>query len=204
MRSNLSLLVLIFLFSSQIVNAQSAVDGALLDSTLVDRTLAVNVTTGTIAINDVADAQPIQFIPYDQAKVINKEQSDTLNYLLALEPYKKRQNRWQAEKSIRLQGRLYRETHELASGFDEKDVYDFYKNQVPNTAKLVFECFRRDCAESNNWANDHFKIKQLYGLDEYQFYSVHQLGDDQYITLYVVRRGNRRVYTQIETLVSKP
>jgi hypothetical protein len=187
MRSNLSFLVLVLL--SQFVNEQTPVYGAVFYAALIE---------------SATETKPIQFVPYDQSKIINQEQSNTLNYQLALAPYKKRQNRWRPDKAIRLQGHLYRETHELMAGFDEQDVYAFYKSQVPSAAELLFECRRRDCGESNNWANDHFNIKQLYGSDQYQFYSVHQLGDDQYISLYVVRRGNRRVYTQIETLISKP
>ncbi len=154
--------------------------------------------------HEILAAEPNQFLPYDRARVVNQEQRDVSIYRLALGPYEKLQNRWQPEKLLRLQGKLYRETHELPSGFDEQEVYDFYRSQIPSTAKVLFSCERRDCGESNNWANDHFRIKQLYGLDEYQFYSTYTINDEQYITLYVVRRGNRRVYSQIEILITKP
>lgn len=146
--------------------------------------------------------KPLAFLPYDLAETIQQEERDTLSYRLALGPYKKRQSRWQPEEYRRLQGRLYSETHELPSGFDEQDVYEFYRSQIPVEAKSLYACERRDCGESNNWANDHFRIKQLYGLNQYQFYSVHQLDNNHYLTLYVIRRGNRRVYIQIEQVIS--
>lgn len=144
---------------------------------------------------------PLSLLPYDQSRVLNQAERDTLNYRLALAPYKKRQNRWQPELERRLKGYLYSETHELSSGFDEQEVFDFYKSQIPDTAQVLFSCERRDCGESNNWANDHFRVKQLYGLDQFQFYAVYQLDEKQYITLYVVRRGNRRVYAHIDILL---
>jgi len=160
------------------------------------------VTEDAVTLENDTSLKPLSFTPYDQAIILYLSERDTLIYSLALAPYKKRQNRWQPEQAMRLRGRLYSETHELGSGFDEQEVFEFYQSQIPNTAKELFKCERRDCGESNNWANDHFRIKQLYGLNQYQFYSVYQLEENQYITLYVVRRGNRRVYTQIEILIN--
>lgn len=189
---------LLFIFLPQFIIAQTApIESQEFASQL-------NASESNVPKSVTVNKEPLQFLFYDQARLLYKQERDTLNYRLALAPYKKRQNRWQPEKEIRLQGRLYSETHELQSGFDELEVFEFYQRQIPSTAKMLFNCERRDCGESNNWANDHFRIKQLYGLDQFQFYSVYQLDENQYITLYVVRRGNRRVYVHIETLVFKP
>src|SRR5690606_30975595 len=62
----------------------------------------------------------------------------------------------------------------------------------------------RNCGSSNSWANDQFQIKQLYGLDQDQYYGIFELVDDQdqlnYFALYTVRRGNQRVYAHLELL----
>jgi hypothetical protein len=155
-----------------------------------------------LLLSGVLHAEPLRLQAFNQAKLFNQEQLSMVHYRLALSPYSKRENRVQPEKFLLLAGQLYRETHELPAGFDEQDVFDSYREQIPTSATLLFSCERRNCGESNDWANVHFRIKQLYGLNQYQFYSVYQIADNQYLTLYVVRRGNRRVYVQIETLVA--
>ncbi len=146
----------------------------------------------------------LQFLPYDQAKIFVKDQLVVQSYQLALSPYEKRQNRWRPKDVIRLKGEVFKETHELASGFDEQEVFEFYQSQIPEDAKVLYRCERRKCGESNIWANNHFRIKQLYGLDQYQFYTTYQLSEVEYATLYVVRRGNRRVYAHTEIIVLTP
>jgi len=157
-----------------------------------------------ILFSTLSYGKEFPFFPFDQARIIEQEERQVLSYRLALGPYLKLQSRWQPEISKRLKGYLHRQTHELPAGFDESEIFQFYRDQLPENKQVLFECKRRDCGESNNWANDHFRIKQLYGLDQYQFYGVYQVGDRQYITLYTVRRGNRRVYTQIESLIADP
>jgi hypothetical protein len=141
---------------------------------------------------------------FDQARVIEEEQRQVSSYRLALGLYVKRQNRWQPEVEKRLRGYLQRQTHEFSAGFDELEIFQFYRDQLPEAVKILFECERRDCGESNNWANDHFRIKQLYGLNQHQFYGVYQIDAQKYLSLYTVRRGNRRIYTQIDFLVASP
>lgn len=161
------------------------------------------LSTAFVYANETVTKKPAPptFIPYDNARVLERQQRQSLNYLLALSPYKKRANRWRPETALRLQGQLFQETHEVPSGYDELDVLAFYQSQISAQAELLFECDGRDCGESNSWANDHFRIKQLYGLDQYQFYRVYK-ADNAYTTLYVVRRGNRRVTVQLDTLVA--
>ena len=143
-------------------------------------------------------------VSYDGARLLQEQQQIVNNYVLALSTYEKRENRWQPERALRLQGQLQRTTWELPAGTDEQRVIAFYRQQLPETAQSLFVCEGRDCGESNNWANDHFGIKQLYGLDQYQSYGAYQLDNGDYLSLYIVRRGNRRVYIHIETLTPAP
>ncbi len=164
--------------------------------------LLVFISTQSLANDSLSPS--LQLLPYDQAEVFLKDQLTVRNYQLALSPYKKRENRWKPTKFIRLKGEVFKETHELASGFDEEEVFEFYQSQIPEGAKILYSCERRKCGESNSWANNHFRIKHLYGLDQYQFYVAYQLNESEYATLYVVRRGNRRVYAHTEIVVVTP
>jgi hypothetical protein len=132
-------------------------------------------------------------------------QSNKLNndYIIALDKYKKTDNRWAPEKWQREAGQLVRYTIEMPRDYLEEDVFAYYREQLPENSELLFGCKGRQCGESNNWANDHFGVKQLYGTGSSQFYSVFRiqhLESLSYVTIYTVRRGNRRLYTQLDVL----
>lgn len=154
-----------------------------------------------ISVNTKSDT--VTFQPFVGANILYKERLETPFYIFALGKYEKRQNRVEPENFLVKSGELFRETHEFQRGSDEEIIFYFYKNQLPIDAKLLFSCEKRACGESNNWANVHFEIKQLYGSNQYQRYSAYQLKDDHFITLYSVRRGNGRVYMQMDVLKEK-
>lgn len=149
------------------------------------------------------ETDSFQFIAYDQARILYREERRVSNYKLALSPYVKKDNVWRTEDSLRLQGLLDRQTHELPKEFNEQEIFEFYRGQLPENRQALFVCERRDCGESNNWANVHFGIKQLYGLEQYQFYGTYKAGQQQFYTIYTVRRGNGRIYVQLERLLTE-
>ena len=137
---------------------------------------------------------------FDNAQVITEERISLRNYILALGPYEKSGNIWQPEKKQRVSGNVLKQTHEIPRNFNEQDVFEFYSAQWDASAQVLYECEGFNCGSSNNWANDHFAIKQLYGLDRHQYYQVLELASGSYATVYVVRRGNRRIFAQIEII----
>lgn len=134
------------------------------------------------------------------AQIVTEEKLITSNYILALGPYERSGNIWQSEEQLRLKGALVRQTHEIPRNNSERDVYDYYTSLLTEGSELLYECEGFNCGASNNWANAHFGIKQLYGLDRHQFYRVVLLNSGEYVTLYVVRRGNRRIFAQVEII----
>lgn len=144
-----------------------------------------------------------------QARVMHETRAEVDSYLIALGKHKKRKNLWLPESSQREAGTLQRLTLELPEYYSEEEAYNYYKNQLPETAMPLFECLARGCGESNNWANVHFGVKQLYGQNASQWYGVYSWPganvDEKknFLTLYTVRRGNGRLYTQIEILWAK-
>ena len=141
---------------------------------------------------------------FSGARVMLREHKREVSYTLALGTYKKIGGSWDAERQQRLNGDLARRTLELPSDRSAREGFHFYRKQLQNyPVRELFACAGRDCGGSTNWANDHFGIPQLYGLDPYQYYGVYELSAEQtlyYASLYAVRRGNGRVYVQLDLL----
>ncbi|MFT5117677.1 MAG: hypothetical protein ACI9NY_001208 [Kiritimatiellia bacterium] len=145
-----------------------------------------------------------------QAKVLYQSNEDVSDYIIALDKYKKAGNRWTPEKFLRKQGQVIRYTLEMPRDYIAEEIFDFYRDQIPMQAERLFSCNSRACGESNNWANDHFGIKFLYGENTSQHYAVFRLAGSQqlgqsvnYMTIYTVRRGNRRLYAQLEVFLER-
>jgi hypothetical protein len=151
---------------------------------------------------------------HPQAEVLNQSSYAEKDYIVALDKYRKVDNRWVPRKWQREAGQLQRYTLEMPRDYVEEDVFAYYQEQIPSNAELLFSCQGRQCGESNNWANDHFGVKQLYGTNTSQIYRVYRVSTsaqdvagetdvkqaEMYIVLYTVRRGNRRLYTQLDVL----
>lgn len=150
-------------------------------------------------------AEQLQLQAYPNARIISETHSKTDEYVLALGSYKKVAGAWRLDRQQRLGGSLDRYSLELPEGHSAKNGFDFYLDQLQNfNYRELFYCKKRDCGTSNSWANNHFKILQLYGLDQFQHYGAYEVTTSDknpfYVSLYVVQRGNKRVYLQLEVL----
>lgn len=157
------------------------------------------------AIAASAMATQLELQTYHNAQVLFESKAQTDEYLFALGSYKKVAGAWRLDRQQRLSGSLERFTLELPEGHSAKNGFDFYLDQLQNfNFRELFHCQSRDCGTSNSWANNHFKILQLYGLDQFQYYGAYEVttADDKpfYISLYAVQRGNKRVYMQVDIL----
>lgn len=142
---------------------------------------------------------------YPGARLVFQSEQEDDDYLLALGSYKKVDSNWIVDRSQRLSGMLKRSTIELPSDHNAEQGFTFYKEQLDKyNLRELFYCKARDCGTSNSWANNHFKIIQLYGLDQYQFYGAYEItnADEKpfYVVLYAVIRGNKRAYVHLEIL----
>ena len=88
-------------------------------------------------------------------------------------------------------------TYEMPSGTPRGDVIDHYLGLIGGDP--LFSCRGRDCGRSNYWANNIFGRAILYGPDRNQFYFAGEY-DDALIALYVIERGNKRIYAHLEVL----
>jgi hypothetical protein len=88
-------------------------------------------------------------------------------------------------------------TYEMPRGIPPEEVINHYLAEL--SIEPLFTCRGRDCGRSNLWANDIFNLATLYGPDANQFYFAGELGD-ALVALYVIERGNKRVYAHLEVL----
>lgn len=161
------------------------------------------IASPLLAAKTVAAELPVEHYPH--ARIMFQSLGEDDDYVLALSSYKKIAGSWRVDRQQRLAGTLARYTLELPEGHSASKGFDFYLDQLQafNTREL-FHCMSRDCGTSNSWANNHFKIQQLYGLDQYQQYGVYEVINADakpfYVSLYAVQRGNKRVYLQLDIL----
>lgn len=142
---------------------------------------------------------------YPHGRVMFQSVAANDDYVFALGSYKKIAGNWRVDRQQRLAGTLTRYTLELPEGHSANKGFDFYLDQLQAfNVRELFHCKSRDCGTSNSWANNHFKILQLYGLDQYQQYGAYEVitadAKPFYVSLYAVQRGNKRVYLQIDLL----
>lgn len=142
---------------------------------------------------------------YHNARILFQSVGVTDDYLFALGSYKKISGSWRLDRQQRLSGNLTRYTVELPEGHSASKGFEFYLDQLRNfNLRELFHCAGRDCGTSNSWANNHFKIIQLYGLDQFQQYGAYEVinADEKpfYVALYAVQRGNKRVYMQLDVV----
>lgn len=113
-----------------------------------------------------------------------------------------------AETEQRLVGELQRKVWEIGREFEVDEVHEHLLDQLLPGSSIRFECQGIDCGISNIWANQIFKVSQLYGLETEQRYStgVSLVDQTQQVwVLYTVKRGNKRVYQILDQLtLSEP
>ncbi|OZY85079.1 DUF4892 domain-containing protein [Cellvibrio mixtus] len=167
--------------------------------------MKVFVVFFVLAFSHIALAADLSIQPYHNARIMFQSTGATDDYVFALGSYKKIAGSWRLDRQQRLSGNLTRYTVELPEGHSANNGFDFYLDQLQNfNLRELFHCTGRDCGTSNSWANNHFKILQLYGLDQFQQYGAYEVTNADakpfYVALYAVQRGNKRVYMQLDVL----
>lgn len=155
----------------------------------------------------VSGRNPLGLEEFPSARVVVERSQENADYTLAFGSYKKIDGNWVVDERQRVLGKLVRQTLELPSDYTAREGFDFYREQLQRfRVRELFSCRGRECGSSINWANNHFEVIQLYGLDQYQNYGVYEVLTEKqrpyFVTLYSVLRGNRRVYLQVDVLQS--
>lgn len=102
-----------------------------------------------------------------------------------------------AEREVRPEATRETATYEMPPATKPEDVVNHYRGLLGSGT--IFTCKGRDCGRSNDWANYIFGEAILYGPDIGQFYLAAELGE-HLVSVYVIERGNKRVYAHLEVL----
>lgn len=106
------------------------------------------------------------------------------------------------EDELRVEAALESAIYRIPDGLRVSDVVDHYRQELSSAgseAQALFECEGRSCGRSNDWANQVFGEAILYGPDKNQHYAALDW-QGRLLSLYVIERGNRRVYAYLRVL----
>ena len=165
--------------------------------------LALCVPLSGFAAGDISNSRDYKkFERFPSSYIVQYKQSQTRDYRLILGGLEKIDGSLRAEKEKRIAGQLTQITYRMPENHSAKEAFEyFYAQIIDQGGEKLFRCSGRDCGSSNQWANNIFSYFRLYGVDNTQSFSSLQL-EDSYISLYSVKRGNKRVYLRLDILES--
>lgn len=146
---------------------------------------------------DVAGAEdPPAFERFPGAVIVASRHADLRDYEFVTGRVERSRRERRVDRSVRVPANVRRVTYQTPPGTRLEEVVEHYRAALAGTDE-VFACRGRDCGRSTAWANDVFQVKELVAPDAAQFY-VAAAGEDELVAVYVVQRGNRRVYAHVE------
>ena len=147
-----------------------------------------------------ADATPAEDPPevarFPEAVVVATSQAELRAYEFVIGRVERSRRERRVERSERVPAKLLRVTYRTPAGTRLEEVTQHYRGQLAGLTE-VFTCQGLDCGRSTVWANDVFGVKELVAPDSAQFYLA-AAGGDTLVAVYIVRRGNRRVYAHVD------
>lgn len=154
-----------------------------------------------LAENDVRGSDDPQQLPrFPLSWIVSYSEEKVPEYALATGPMKKLEGVIAPEQADSLKGLLTRITYRVPDTHTPENIFAYYlKNLQGIDAEILFQCSSRQCGSSNQWANNYFKVAELYGIDRTQFFLSATTGNMQ-LALYTVKRGNRRVYIHLDLI----
>jgi len=166
--------------------------------------IAAALSTAVLAQSDVRGSSDYPLLKrFPLSWIEGYQQRHTPEYLLMLSELKRVNNVVVADRRKPLEGELTRITYRIPEPHLPIDALNHFRQQIEaQGGEVLYHCNGRDCGSSHYWANDFFGISQLYGLDRTQYYLAARLGSD-YLALYPVQRGNRRVYLQLDVIAAQ-
>ncbi|MEX0619228.1 MAG: DUF4892 domain-containing protein [Pseudohongiellaceae bacterium] len=157
-------------------------------------------------ISGAADHPAVDRFP--ASGIVGYNTDEDVTHQLVLGSMQRVAGRVTPEYAERLRGDLTEITYEISQAFTGRDVYDYFIEQFEEKGYApLFNCVGRNCGSSNHWANNVFDNRILYGPERYQYYTAYDTGDAEpsYFSLYIITRGNRRIYAHLEVLdLSEP
>lgn len=168
--------------------------------------IAIGVTASVQSMDDISGSRdPTGIKRFPRASIVEyRFELQPLPYEFVTAPVDKIRRDVRI-KGIRVDGSLERVTYRMPGGTRFGDVIAHYERQVTKISPgVVFSCTGLDCGRSTIWANDVFGVSELSSPNRSQFYLAAPIslnGKTQLVAVYVVQRGNRRVYAHIDVVI---
>jgi hypothetical protein len=144
--------------------------------------------------------------PFPNSTLVSSESLPNVVYQVPLDILRRTGGRTAPEKSLRVNGSLNKLLYEVTPNFSGGDVQAFLKQQFSEAGfEPLFACEGRSCGSSNDWANDVFSNRVLYGPAQNQFFMAYvdrSSTRPNFVVSYIITRGNGRLYSYIELLES--
>ena len=157
---------------------------------------ALFLASAGLAVVDAASEEPPDVASFPEAVVVATSETELRAYEFVTGRVERSRRERRVERSARVPAKLLRATYRTPPGTRLEDVAQHYRGQVADLTE-VFSCQGLDCGRSTVWANDVFGVKELVAPDSAQFYLA-AAGGDTLVAVYIVRRGNRRVYAHVD------
>ena len=143
---------------------------------------------------------PSEFAFPDSLLVRSYESEEVETYEFVLSPVESAARELQIDESVRMPAEYLRETWEMPRSATFNEIRDYLRDRLRERGFItLFDCEGRDCGRSNLWANHIWRLAVLYGPNASQFYLAMQHEDDGLLAaLYLVQRGNRRIYANLD------
>lgn len=160
-------------------------------------------TYAQAVVSDVDGSTDLDFLDrYRDSGIVRYEQSNSSDFLFALARVRKSNNIWRAESERRVYGAHTSVTYRAPDRVLSQSVFEYFRTQIDAAGFANnFVCSGRSCGNSNKWANVIYDEKRLYGPDINQHYLVASKGHET-LAVYVIKRGNKRVYARIDHVVA--
>jgi hypothetical protein len=169
---------------------------------LASTTISLVFAQNSRDVNGASDSILIE--RFAGSRIVSYVRDPSHYYRLALGRMQRANGNVSPSSQEQIQGSLTRITYEISEGFSGPQVFEYFERQLRQRNVIpLFRCEGRDCGSSNFWANDVFDNRILYGPVTDQFYLAAKIADtanrlESYVALYVITRGNRRVYAHID------
>ena len=157
------------------------------------------LTVILLALPLLVAADPLDYPAYPRAEAVSRTADESArSHDFVLSPVEKIRRELKIENLVHVVARRRSVTYLLPRGANLDDAIEHFE-AIVSSNDVRFRCRGRDCGRSNEWANQIFGEPLLYGPDARQFYLAGEVGEEL-VSVYIVQRGNRRVYVHLSVL----
>lgn len=161
------------------------------------------ISAAAQAQSELADNDLLQRFP--GTTVVSQASETSIVHQLALGILQRNAGIAVPEDTRRITGDLTKVLYEIPREYSGEDVYQYFRSQLnADSYRELFSCLGRACGSSNDWANDIFQNRILYGPAQNQYYMAYQqagnTGLEPAVAVYIITRGNRRLYAYVEII----